>query len=172
MLHEKSVLKNILTKDLTLLKKIINSLPDKPGVYQFFDNHNEILYVGKAKSLKKRVSSYFTKEKHESGKTALLVRKTKNIKFIIVDTELEALLLENTLIKKHQPRYNVLLKDDKTYPWICVKNERFPRVFPTRNIVNDGSGDIQIRAVTEDVRIEDSGSGDVNISDVSGSVRR
>jgi len=124
---------------MTLLKKIISSLPDKPGVYQFFDDNDKILYVGKAKSLKKRVSSYFTKEKHESGKTALLVRKTKNIKFIIVDTELEALLLENTLIKKHQPRYNVLLKDDKTYPWICVKNERFPRVFPTRNIVNDGS---------------------------------
>jgi len=124
---------------MTLLKKTINSLPDKPGVYQFFDDNDKILYVGKAKSLIKRVSSYFTKEKHESGKTALLVRKTKNIKFIIVDTELEALLLENTLIKKHQPRYNVLLKDDKTYPWICVKNERFPRVFPTRNIVNDGS---------------------------------
>ncbi|MBN4051176.1 excinuclease ABC subunit C [bacterium AH-315-M05] len=136
---------------MTLLKKTIRSLPDKPGVYQFFDKNNEILYIGKAKSLKKRVSSYFTSlqlpptggraptRKTTSGKTALLVRKTKNVKFIIVDTELEALLLENTLIKKHQPRYNVQLKDDKTYPWICVKNERFPRVFPTRNIVNDGS---------------------------------
>ena len=118
---------------------IINSLPDKPGIYQYFDNQERIIYVGKAKSIKKRVASYFNKDVYENGKTAILVKKIHDIKFIIVDTELDALLLENNLIKKHQPRYNVLLKDDKTYPWICIKNERFPRVFSTRTVVRDGS---------------------------------
>lgn len=98
-----------------------------------------MLYVGKAKSLKKRVSSYFQKERHENGKTTVLVRKIADIKTIVVDTELDALLLENSLIKKHQPRYNVSLKDDKTYPWICIKNERFPRIFITRRVIKDGS---------------------------------
>ncbi len=114
-------------------------MPDNPGVYQYYDAEGKIIYVGKAKNLKKRVASYFNKDQHENGKTQILVRKIVDIKFIIVDTELDALLLENNLIKKYQPRYNVLLKDDKTYPWICIKNERFPRVFSTRNIVNDGS---------------------------------
>jgi len=114
-------------------------MPDNPGVYQYFDESGKIIYVGKAKNLKKRVASYFNKENHENGKTQVLVRKIVDIKFIIVDTELDALLLENNLIKKYQPRYNVLLKDDKTYPWICIKNERFPRVFHTRLFIRDGS---------------------------------
>ena len=114
-------------------------MPDNPGVYQYYDADGKIIYVGKAKNLKKRVSSYFNKDQSENGKTKILVKKIVDIKFIIVDTELDALLLENNLIKKYQPRYNVLLKDDKTYPWICIKNERFPRVFSTRNIVKDGS---------------------------------
>ncbi|HEY6162098.1 MAG TPA: excinuclease ABC subunit UvrC [Bacteroidia bacterium] len=117
---------------------LIRSLPDKPGVYQYFDKEGVILYVGKAKNLKKRVSSYFQKE-HDNGKTELMVRKVCDIKYIVVETELDALLLENNLIKKYQPRYNVMLKDDKTYPWICIKNERFPRVFSTRKIIKDGS---------------------------------
>ena len=117
---------------------LIRSLPDKPGVYQYFDKEGVILYVGKAKNLKKRVSSYFQKE-HDSGKTELMVRKVCDIRYIVVETELDALLLENNLIKKYQPRYNVMLKDDKTYPWICIKNERFPRVFSTRKIIKDGS---------------------------------
>ncbi len=121
------------------LNNIIRALPDNPGVYQYFDNDEKIIYVGKAKNLKKRVSSYFNKEQQENGKTQILVRKIADIKYIIVDTELDALLLENNLIKKYQPRYNVLLKDDKTYPWICIKNERFPRVFSTRIIIKDGS---------------------------------
>ncbi|MEL6918571.1 MAG: GIY-YIG nuclease family protein, partial [Bacteroidota bacterium] len=116
----------------------LSTLPNNPGVYQFYDSDNKILYVGKAKNLKKRVSSYFTKN-HEYGKTRVLVRKIRNIKHIVVPTESDALLLENNLIKKYQPRYNVLLKDDKTYPWICIKNERFPRIFPTRNLIKDGS---------------------------------
>lgn len=118
---------------------IIQSLPDKPGVYQYFDELGAIIYVGKAKSLKKRVSSYFNKDIYENGKTAVLVRKIADIKYIIVSTELDALLLENNLIKRYQPKYNVLLKDDKTYPWICIKNEAFPRIFSTRNLVRDGS---------------------------------
>ncbi len=121
------------------INSILRTLPDNPGVYQYFDAEGKIIYVGKAKNLKKRVSSYFNKDQHENGKTQVLVRKIEDIKYIIVDTELDALLLENNLIKKYQPRYNVLLKDDKTYPWICIKNERFPRVFTTRNIVKDGS---------------------------------
>ena len=118
---------------------LLLSLPDKPGVYQYFDKTGKIIYVGKAKNLKKRVSSYFHKENHENGKTAVLVKKIADIKFIVVDTEIDALLLENSLIKEYQPRYNVMLRDDKTYPWICIKKERFPRVFPTRTIVRDGS---------------------------------
>lgn len=120
------------------LKLIVQSLPDKPGVYQYFDKNGKILYVGKAKNLKKRVSSYFNKI-HDSGKTRVLVSKIEDIQTIIVDTEFDALLLENNLIKKLQPRYNVLLRDDKTYPWICIKNEPFPRIFKTRRLVRDGS---------------------------------
>ncbi|MFI5163963.1 MAG: excinuclease ABC subunit UvrC [Bacteroidia bacterium] len=120
------------------LLNIVHSLPDNPGVYQYFDNHGKIIYIGKAKNLKKRVSSYFTK-KHEYGKLLYLVTSIADIKYIVVETELDALLLENNLIKKYQPRYNVALKDDKTYPWICIKNERFPRVFQTRNFIRDGS---------------------------------
>ncbi|NNK82516.1 MAG: excinuclease ABC subunit C, partial [Flavobacteriaceae bacterium] len=116
----------------------IKTLPSLPGVYQYFDKNRTILYVGKAKNLKKRVSSYFTKTQ-ENGKTRVLVKKITTIKHIVVDTETDALLLENNLIKKHQPRYNVLLKDDKSYPWICIKNERFPRVFQTRRLIKDGS---------------------------------
>ena len=116
----------------------IKSLPSSPGVYQYFDKEGKILYVGKAKNIKKRVASYFTKS-HESGKTRVLVKKIVSVKHIVVETETDALLLENNLIKKHQPRYNVLLKDDKSYPWICIKNEPFPRVFLTRNVYKDGS---------------------------------
>ena len=105
----------------------LSSLPNNPGVYQFYDESGTILYVGKAKNLKKRVSSYFTKN-HEYGKTRVMVKKISTIKHIVVKTESDALLLENNLIKKHQPRYNVLLRDDKSYPWICIKNERFPRI--------------------------------------------
>jgi excinuclease ABC subunit C len=118
-------------------KEIIFSLPDKPGIYQFLDSDGIILYVGKAKSLKKRVGSYFSK--HQSGKTTALLNKALQIKHLVVDNESDALLLENNFIKKYQPRYNILLKDDKTFPWICIKNERFPRVFSTRNIIKDGS---------------------------------
>jgi len=117
----------------------LSVLPDSPGVYQFYDKDDKLLYIGKAKSLKKRVSSYFQKDRHESGKTSVLVRKVADIRTIVVDTEMDALLLENNLIKKHQPRYNVSLKDDKTYPWICIRNERFPRVFSTRKLIRDGS---------------------------------
>ncbi|WP_445386641.1 excinuclease ABC subunit UvrC [Robiginitalea sp. IMCC44478] len=116
----------------------LKTLPDSPGVYQFFDEAGKILYVGKAKNLKKRVSSYFTKT-HNSGKTRVMVRKIRSIKHIVVPTESDALLLENNLIKEHQPRYNVLLRDDKSYPWLCIKNERFPRIFPTRKRIRDGS---------------------------------
>ncbi len=116
----------------------IKALPSQPGVYQFYDKNDDILYVGKAKNIKKRVASYFSKN-HENGKTRVLVKKIANVKHIVVDTETDALLLENNLIKKYQPRYNVMLKDDKTYPWICLKKERFPRVFLTRNVVKDGS---------------------------------
>ncbi|MDX1327490.1 MAG: excinuclease ABC subunit UvrC [Arenibacter sp.] len=116
----------------------LRSLPENPGVYQFYDAEEKILYVGKAKNLKKRVGSYFNK-KHEYGKTRVLVKKIKQIRHIVVPTESDALLLENNLIKKYRPRYNVLLKDDKTYPWICIKNERFPRIFPTRRFIKDGS---------------------------------
>lgn len=120
------------------LGDIVSKLPGDPGVYQFFDVNEKIIYIGKAKSLKKRVASYFNKN-IPSSKTRIMVSKINDIKFIVVDTEQDALLLENNLIKKYQPRYNVMLKDDKTYPWICVKNEPFPRVFVTRNVVKDGS---------------------------------
>ncbi|WP_370477122.1 excinuclease ABC subunit UvrC [Tamlana flava] len=123
------------TPDLEIQLK---TLPNQPGVYQYYDKEGAIIYVGKAKNLKKRVSSYFTKT-HDSGKTRVLVKKIANIKHIVVDTETDALLLENNLIKKYQPRYNVMLKDDKSYPWICIKNERFPRVFSTRRVFKDGS---------------------------------
>lgn len=113
-------------------------LPGKPGIYQFFDKSDKIIYIGKAKNLKKRVSSYFNKN-HDSRKTALLVRNIADIKHLVVETEQDALLLENNLIKKYQPRYNIRLKDDKSYPWICIKNEPFPRVFKTRNLIKDGS---------------------------------
>ena len=120
------------------LKPIISTIPQKPGVYHFYDYDGEVIYVGKAKNLKRRVSSYFTKT-HKRLKTKNLVSKITDISCIIVETEIDALLLENNLIKKHQPRYNILLKDDKSYPWICIKKEEFPRVFQTRNVVKDGS---------------------------------
>jgi excinuclease ABC subunit C len=116
----------------------LKTLPDKPGVYQYFDKDGTIIYVGKAKNLKKRVTSYFSKN-HEQAKTYLLVKRIVDIQYIVVDTETDALLLENNLIKKYQPKYNIQLKDDKTYPWICIKNEAFPRVFSTRLLVKDGS---------------------------------
>ncbi|HKM94204.1 MAG TPA: excinuclease ABC subunit UvrC [Prolixibacteraceae bacterium] len=120
------------------LRIVISSLPDEPGIYQFFDKNGTIIYIGKAKRLKKRVSTYFSKT-HDNRKTTILVRNIVDIRYIVVETEQDALILENNLIKKHQPRYNIQLKDDKTYPWICVKNERFPRVFYTRNVIKDGS---------------------------------
>ncbi|MCF6347978.1 MAG: excinuclease ABC subunit UvrC [Flavobacteriaceae bacterium] len=122
----------------TTLKIQLKTLPTQPGVYQYFDKNDVILYIGKAKNLKKRVSSYFTKT-HEIGKTSVLVKKIASVKHIVVETETDALLLENNLIKKYQPRYNILLKDDKTYPWICIKKESFPRVFLTRKVIKDGS---------------------------------
>ena len=121
------------------LRSKTKALPNKPGVYQYFDADKTVIYVGKAKNLKKRVASYFTRQKYESGKTAVLVRKIRDLKVIVVETEWDALLLENSLIKKLQPRYNVQLRDDKTFPWICIKKERFPRVFPTRTVIDDGS---------------------------------
>jgi len=121
------------------LELLLKTLPDNPGVYQFFDEHEKIIYVGKAKSLKKRVLSYFNKDSSLSGKTSVMVRKIADIRHIVVSSELDALLLENNLIKKYQPRYNINLKDDKTFPWICIKKERFPRVFSTRNVIHDGS---------------------------------
>jgi len=127
------------SKYFSHIETIIKALPNNPGVYQFFDESERIIYVGKAKNLKKRVVSYFKNEGKVSAKISVMVRKIADIKFIIVDTEYDALLLENTLIKKHLPRYNVLLKDDKTYPWICIKNEPFPRIFPTRHVIRDGS---------------------------------
>ena len=120
------------------LKIQLKTLPNAPGVYQYFDEEGTLIYVGKAKNIKKRVSSYFTKT-HENGKTRVLVKKIASIKHIVVATETDALLLENNLIKKNKPRYNVLLKDDKSYPWICIKKERFPRVFSTRRVFKDGS---------------------------------
>lgn len=120
------------------ISNILRSLPNKPGVYQHLDKNGKILYIGKAKDLKKRVSSYFNK-RHDNARTHLMVKKVEDIKTIITETEFDALLLENNLIKEYQPKYNVNLKDDKTYPWICIKKERFPRIFSTRNQVKDGS---------------------------------
>ena len=116
----------------------LKSLPEVAGVYQYFDKTDKMLYVGKAKNLKKRVNSYFTKT-HANRRTSVLVKQIHRIEHIVVDTEMDALLLENSLIKEHQPRYNVMLKDDKTYPWICIKNEPYPRIFTTRKIIRDGS---------------------------------
>lgn len=126
------------TEDFTKLEQQIKILPDSPGVYQYYDASDRLLYVGKAKNLKKRVSSYFTKS-HDSARLRVLVRKIDRIEFIVVKTEIDALLLENNLIKKNRPRYNIMLRDDKTYPWICIKKERFPRVFSTRRVIKDGS---------------------------------
>jgi len=120
------------------LKNIVGSLPDSPGVYQYFDETGTIIYVGKAKNLKRRVASYFNKN-HDSPKTRILVSKIQNIHYIVVSSEEDALHLESSLIKKLQPRYNVMLKDDKTYPWICITNEPFPRIFQTRNVIRNGS---------------------------------
>jgi len=116
----------------------LKTLPTNPGIYQYYDKDGKLLYVGKAKNLKKRILSYFNKT-HDNGKTRILVKKIAEVRHIIVATETDALLLENNLIKKYQPRYNVMLKDDKSYPWICIKNERFPRVFSTRRLIKDGS---------------------------------
>ena len=112
------------------IAELLKLIPNKAGVYQYYDKTENLLYVGKAKNLKKRVSSYFTK-KQIHGKTRVLVSKIHDIKCVVVATEMDALLLENNLIKKHQPKYNVMLKDGKTYPWICIKNEPFPRIFWT-----------------------------------------
>lgn len=120
------------------IQNILKSLPNKPGIYQHLDKEGKIIYIGKAKDLRKRVSSYFTKN-HENAKTAILVRKIVDIKTIITETEIDALLLENNLIKEYQPKYNINLKDDKTYPWIVIKKEPFPRIFSTRQLIKDGS---------------------------------
>ena len=132
-------------KNIDYLNSLISVLPNEPGIYQFFDDSETIIYIGKAKDLKKRVAHYFARKPSELEptiyelKTAALVRNIANIKHLVVDSEQDALLLENNLIKKHQPRYNFLLKDDKSYPWICVKNEPFPRIFKTRKYIEDGS---------------------------------
>lgn len=125
-------------KNTEYLKSLVAVLPDSPGIYQYFDQTGKIIYVGKAKNLKKRVSSYFLKNV-QNRKTELLVRSITDIKYMVVETEQDALLLENNLIKKYQPRYNIRLKDDKTYPWIVITNERFPKVYQTRNVIRDGS---------------------------------
>ena len=120
------------------IEVLLKNIPQKAGVYQYYDKEDKLLYIGKAKNLKKRVSSYFNK-KQEHAKTRVLVSKIEDIKYLVVSSEMDALLLENNLIKKHQPRYNVALKDGKTYPWICIKNEPFPRIFQTRHVIKDGS---------------------------------
>ncbi len=121
------------------LEPVISALPDSPGIYQFYDKEDKLLYVGKAKSLKKRVVSYFREDANLNGKTRVMVSKISDVRTLVVNSEMDALLLENSLIKKHQPRYNINLKDDKTYPWICIKNEPFPRIFSTRKFIKDGS---------------------------------
>jgi len=130
--------KTIPNKNADYLKGVISLLPDLPGIYQYYDNTGMIIYIGKAKNLKKRVASYFTKTP-ENRKTAMLVRNIAEIRHMVVDSEEDALLLENNLIKKYQPRYNIRLRDDKTYPWLCIKNERYPRVIKTRQVIRDGS---------------------------------
>ena len=122
----------------TSLKLQLKTLPESPGVYQYYDAKDKLLYIGKAKNLKKRVNSYFTKS-HDNNRTRILVKNISRVAHIVVSTEMDALLLENNLIKKYQPRYNVMLKDDKTYPWICIKKEPFPRVFTTRKLIKDGA---------------------------------
>ena len=119
-------------------KLILNTIPELPGVYQFLNKEKKIIYVGKAINLKKRVRSYFQKN-IKSRKTINLVKNISHIEHVVVQSESDALLLENSLIKKNQPKYNILLRDDKTYPWICIKNERFPRIFLTRKLIKDGS---------------------------------
>lgn len=119
------------------IRSLVYCLPEKPGIYEFIDGNGNLLYVGKARNIKKRVSSYFSK--NQSGKTTVMLRKAADIRHIVVDNESDALLLENNLIKNHQPRYNILLKDDKTFPWICIKNEPYPRIFSTRSVIRDGS---------------------------------
>lgn len=126
-------------KNSSVSPELVQKLPPKPGVYQFINSSGEIIYVGKAKNLRKRVSSYFKASDRQSYKHYALVSKINDVRYTIVENESDALLLENNLIKENQPRYNILLKDDKTYPWICIKNERFPRVFSTRNYIQDGS---------------------------------
>lgn len=122
-----------------LSNSFLSSFPELPGVYQFFDSAGKIIYIGKAKNLKKRVSSYFNRAQYESAKVRALVSKIADIKYIVVNSESDALILENILIKKHQPKYNILLRDDKTYPWIVIRNEPFPRVTTTRRYEPDGS---------------------------------
>lgn len=129
---------NVIT-DQSQLEPIIRTLPDKPGIYQFIDKEGTVIYVGKAKNLRKRVLSYFNRDTALSGKVRFMVKRISDIRHIVVETELDALLLENNLIKTYQPRYNIQLKDDKSFPWICIKIEPFPRVYATRNPVNDGS---------------------------------
>jgi excinuclease ABC subunit C len=136
---EHSVLRNTYMAEKPLLEELVNQLPGKPGVYQFLNANGEILYIGKAKNLHKRVASYFKTPDSRHYKQDVLVRKIVDIRYILVENESEALLLENNLIKEYQPRYNILLKDDKTFPWICIKRERFPRVMQTRNYISDGS---------------------------------
>lgn len=124
--------------ELDYLRSLVSVLPSNPGVYQYFDENGKIIYVGKAINLKRRVASYFNRVP-ENGKTRVLVKKIRDIQHIVVSSEEDALLLENNLIKKYQPRYNVLLKDDKSYPWIVIRNEAFPRVHQTRQLIKDGS---------------------------------
>lgn len=125
--------------DLEDFKALSDTLPQHPGVYRYLDEDGTILYVGKAKNLKSRISSYFGDRKDMPYKTRVLVKNADHLEFTIVETESDALLLENTLIKNYQPRYNVMLKDAKSYSYLCIKNERFPRVFITRNVIKDGS---------------------------------
>ena len=120
------------------LKLIVQNLPEKPGCYQYLDEQGTVIYVGKAKNLKRRVSSYFLKE-NQTDKTRMLVSRISDLKYIVVETEWDAFLLENNLIKRYKPRYNILLKDDKTYPSICITREDYPRVFKTRKIIRNGS---------------------------------
>ncbi|MFA6086870.1 excinuclease ABC subunit UvrC [Mucilaginibacter sp.] len=120
-------------------REALKNIPHKPGVYQYWDSEKELIYIGKAKDLRNRVGSYFNKDIQINAKTRVLVSKIRNITFTIVDTEVDAWLLENSMIKKYQPRYNVMLKDDKTYPWIIIKNENYPRIYWTRRIIKDGS---------------------------------
>src|SRR3990167_5721641 len=121
------------------IKETARQLPEEPGIYKFFDKNDILLYVGKAKNLKKRVSSYFMNEKNQIGKIRYLVAQIQRIEYTVVDSEYDALLLENNLIKKHQPKYNSALKDGKSYPFLCVTNERFPRVLPVRKVIKNGS---------------------------------